>query len=113
MKQNLSWAAVRDVGLYKPCDCSIEQETPALLLATLTQVEPLYQIEKEGAFKPGNPRGIAFAEERLWAGAQALRDMIVDAWFDSENAQVGYPMVNGRDIVSGKVRATRDLFGAD
>jgi len=37
-------------------------------------------------------RGIAFAVERLSAGAQALRDMIVDAWFDSEQAQVGYPM---------------------
>jgi hypothetical protein len=24
-----------------------------------------------------------------------------------------YPMVNVRDIESGKVRATRDLFGAD
>jgi len=26
---------------------------------------------------------------------------------------VGYPMVNMRDIESGKVRATRELFGAD
>jgi hypothetical protein len=26
---------------------------------------------------------------------------------------VGYPPVNVRDIESGKVRATRDLFGAD
>jgi hypothetical protein len=26
---------------------------------------------------------------------------------------VGYPMVNVRDIESGKVRVTRDLFGAD
>jgi hypothetical protein len=26
---------------------------------------------------------------------------------------VGYPMVNMRDIESGKVRATRDLFGVD
>jgi len=25
----------------------------------------------------------------------------------------GYPMVNVRDIESGKVRATRELFGAD
>ena len=39
--------------------------------------------------------------------------MIVDAWFDSEQAQVGYPMVNVRDIESGKVRATRELFGAE
>jgi hypothetical protein len=26
---------------------------------------------------------------------------------------LGYPMVNVRDIESGKVRATRELFGAD
>jgi hypothetical protein len=37
----------------------------------------------------------------------------VEAWTDSANAPVGYPMVNVRDIESGKVRATRDLFGAD
>ena len=65
------------------------------------------------ALKMGDSRGIAFAVERLSAGAQALRDMIVDAWFDSEQTPVGYPMVNVRDIESGKVRVTRDLFGAD
>jgi hypothetical protein len=47
---------------------------------------------------------------RLVAGAQATRDMI-DAWLDSANTPVGYPMVNVRDIESGKVRATRELFG--
>jgi len=39
--------------------------------------------------------------------------MIVDAWNDSVTTQVGYSMVNVRDIESGKMRATRDLFGAD
>jgi hypothetical protein len=39
--------------------------------------------------------------------------MIVDAWLDSATTPVGYPMVSVRDIESGKVRATRDLFGAD
>ena len=85
----------------------------ALLLNSLARVEPLYQLEKEGGFAPGDSRGVAFAVERLSAGAQALRDMIVDAWFDSEQTPVGYPMVNVRDIESGKVRVTRELFGAD
>jgi hypothetical protein len=58
-------------------------------------------------------RGIAFADARLAAGATALRDMIVNAWQDSAQTPVGYPMVNVRDIVSDKVRVTRDLFGAD
>jgi hypothetical protein len=29
------------------------------------------------------------------------------------NTPIGYPLVNVRDIESGKVRATRELFGAD
>ena len=39
--------------------------------------------------------------------------MIVDAWRASADTPVGYPMVNVRDILDGKVRATRVLFGAD
>jgi len=70
-------------------------------------------LEKEGAFKRGDQCGIDFATQRLAAGAQAVRDMIVSAWEDSANTPVGYPMVNVRDIESGKVRATRELMGAD
>ena len=39
--------------------------------------------------------------------------MIVEAWNDSATTPVGYPMVNVRDTEGGKVRVTRDLFGAD
>ena len=42
-----------------------------------------------------------------------LRNMIVDAWLDSAQTPIGYPMVNVRDIESGKVRVTRELMGAD
>lgn len=31
----------------------------------------------------------------------------------SANTPVGYPMVSLRDIETGKVRATREMFGAD
>jgi len=31
----------------------------------------------------------------------------------SQAQAAGYPMVNVRDIESGKVRVTRELFGAD
>jgi hypothetical protein len=37
--------------------------------------------------------------------------MIYDAWLASADAMVGYPMVNLRDIETGKVRATRQLMG--
>jgi hypothetical protein len=56
------------------------------------------------------PNGVA----PLWVlGAQFTRDLILDAWLASADAPVGYPMVNVRDIESGKVRATRELMGAD
>ena len=90
VKRNLSRAVVAAaVGPYRICNCTIEEEMLALLLNSLSRVEPLYQLEKEGGFKPGDSRGIAFAVERLSAGAQALRDMIVDAWFDSEETPIG------------------------
>lgn len=114
VKRNLQRSAVAAlVGLYQPCGCTIEERTKALLLASLAQVAPLYALEKEGGFKVGNERGVAFATARLAAGAAAVRDMIVQAWEESASTPVGYPMVNVRDIESGKVRATRDLFGAD
>jgi hypothetical protein len=115
VKANLSRSAVAaEVGPYSPCACSSIQPTvDAFLSMTWTHVGPLYALEKEGGFKKGDQRGIAFATARLAAGAAVLRDMIVDAWLDSANTPVGYPMVNVRDIESGKVRVTRALFGAD
>jgi len=59
----------------------------------------------------GNPQGIALAAARLAAGSTALGNLIVDAWLDSANTPVGYPMVNVRDIENGKVPVTRALFG--
>ena len=53
------------------------------------------------------------ATARLAAGAAATRDMIVDAWLDSASTPIGYPMVNVRDIESGKVRGNAELFETD
>jgi len=114
VRQNLSRAAVAaEVGAYKACGCPIEHRAKELILASQAQVSPLYSLEKQGGFKKGDARGIAFATSRLAVGAASVRDMIVDAWLASANTPVGYPMVNVRDIESGKVRATQELFGAD
>jgi hypothetical protein len=114
VRQNPSRGAVAaEVGPYKSCECTIEDRTRALLAASVAQVIPLYTLEKEGAFKKEDPRGIAFAISRLAVGAAAVRDMIVQAWEESADTPIGYPMVNVRDIENGKVRATRELFGAD
>jgi hypothetical protein len=112
--ENLKRTAVAaEVGAYKDCKCSIEEMTRNLMLASLAQVDPLYTLEKAGGFRKGDPRGIQFVSARLAFGAQSARDMIVAAWVASASTPVGYPMVNVRDILSGKVRATRELFGAD
>ena len=114
IRQNVDRAAVAaGVASYVDCNRTIEDRTRMLILSSLAQVEPLYQLEKEGGFRKGDQRGVAFATGRLSAGAQAIRDLIVDAWLASADAPVGYPMVNVRDIESGKVRATRELMGAD
>src|SRR5215510_8700055 len=98
VKRNLTRSAVADeVPPYQPCAaCSIKQSTRAVLLESMAEVEPFYALEKEGAFKRGDPRGVAFATARLATGATALRNMIVDAWQDSATTPVGYPMVNVR-----------------
>lgn len=114
VRSNLSRSAVAAlVGPYEACGCSIEEKAKGLLRASLAEVIPLYALQKEGGFKRGDPRGIAFATSRLAAGASALRDMIVMAWEESAGAMVGYPMVNVRDIASGRIRVTREMFGAD
>jgi hypothetical protein len=114
VRDNLTRSTVAvEIGPYRPCSCPIEDRAKALLLASLAQVEPLYALEKDGGLKPRDPRGIGFTSARLAAGAAAVRDMIVDAWLASADAPVGYPMVNVRDIESGKIRATRELFKGD
>jgi hypothetical protein len=114
VKRNLTRSAVAaEVPPYHSCACSIRQSTRALLLESRAEVEPFYALEKEGGFKRGDPRGVTFAIARLATGATALRNMIVDAWEDSATTPIGYPMVNVRGIERGKVKATRELFGAD
>jgi hypothetical protein len=91
----------------------VQIRTQALLRLSLSNVVPLYEIEKQGGFKTGDRRGIEFATARLATGAQLIRDMIVDACVASATGMVGYPMVSVHDIESGNVRATRELMGAD
>jgi hypothetical protein len=55
--------------------------------ASLLLVEPLYQLEKKGAFaaneKKGTPEGREFTKQRLAAGAQMLANMWLTAWEES------------------------------
>jgi hypothetical protein len=56
----------------------------AYLRHSNTLVEPVYQLEKAGAFTgAGTPEGKAMVDERIAAGATELRDMIYTAWVRS------------------------------
>lgn len=51
---------------------------------SLTQMEPLYQLEKTGAFKDkGTPEGREFVKQRIAAGAQMAANLWYSAWLDS------------------------------
>lgn len=95
------------------CGCSIQQRTQAYLGATLSQVRPFYELEKAGGFKDGDPRGRAFAADRLAAGASELRDLVTAAWTASATISVGYPAVLPADVEAGKVDALGPLQGED
>jgi hypothetical protein len=66
----------------KPRDAYMEYLKSSLLL-----VEPLYQMEKSGAFaannKKGTPEAREFTKQRLAAGAQMLANMWLTAWEES------------------------------
>lgn len=97
----------------KLCDCPIEKRTADYLLATSTQVIPLYELEKAGGLKAGDPRGPAFAQRQMSIGASELRDMIVEAWRASENQTVGWRPIAVRDVVAGKIDPYNALYGID
>lgn len=110
----VSEAAVRaQMAPFLDCHCSYERRTAAYLETTVAEVTPLYRLEKTGGFEGGNARGRAFAAARLAAGADELRDDIIDAWRASLDGVVGYPPVKVADIVAGKVDPYDALFGLD
>jgi len=56
----------------------------AYMKQTLEQVEPLYKLEKAGAFKDaGTADGHAYLNTRIAAGAQMLSNLWYTAWVDS------------------------------
>ena len=101
-----SAAVAAQVGPYEPCGCTIEERTRALLLASLAKGVALYALEKwagssvaiSGA--PGRRRGRGPRHDCPGLGGK----------HDHPGRVL---MVNVRDIESGKVRATLELFGAD
>jgi hypothetical protein len=114
VRRYMSEAAVRAVmAPYRDCRCSIERGAALYLAATNREVARLYRLQKAGAFAGGDPAGRAFTAERLAAGADELRDLIVDAWRASAAGEVGYPPVKVADVLAGKVDPYDSLYGLD
>jgi hypothetical protein len=106
-------AVAAKVTPLRLCNCAIEQRVSDYLSATGKQVIPFYEMEKAGGMATGDPRGTAFATERLAAGSSELRDVIVEAWRASLNSKVGWRPVAVQDVLSGKVDPYPALYGID
>jgi hypothetical protein len=98
---------------FLDCGCPIEQRAGLYLSETLKSVVPFYQLEKTGAFKPGDGRGLDYTAGRLGAGAAELRDEIVLAWRTSATGRVGWPTIGVADIEAGRIDPYDSLYGLD
>lgn len=98
---------------HKACGCPIEQRVTRYLGASLTQLVPLYELEKAGGLAADDPRGADFATTRLAVGASEFRDLIVEAWALSDKATIGWKPVSLADVEAGKVDPYEALLGVD
>ncbi len=104
VKTRVTEAAVAaKVAAYRHCDCALEQRVTDYLTASMKQVVPFFEMEKAGGMAAGDPRGAAFATERLAVGAGELRDLMVEAWRASATRNVGWKPIAVQDVLSGKV----------
>lgn len=101
---NVTEADIRaNMHAYTPCTDPIEKCVAARLKPAWAQLVPMYQLEKDGGFKDGDPRGKVFMAKQIGEGAANLRDTLLDAWRDSKTMQVGYKIGTYDDFVTGKV----------
>ena len=91
----------------------IDQRVGAYLAAAGAQVAPLYQLEKAGGLKAGDPRGPAFATKQIAIGASELRDLLVMAWRGADRQSVGWRPIPLADILSGKTDPYNAFYAID
>jgi hypothetical protein len=114
VRVNADDAAVRAaMAPYTACGCTAPVSTTRYIQAAVAQLEPLYVLWGQGAFKGTDARGKAFVTERLAAGATQLRDMVVDAWRASPDVMVGYPAVTAKSIETSGVAPFDTINGRD
>jgi hypothetical protein len=114
VRRNVDAAQVRAaMAPAAPCEAAIEVCTARYLEATAATVEPYYALQKAGGFVGADPRGQAFARQRVAAGAAALRDFVTTAWRASAKGSIGYPAITVDQVVSGGVDPYDALYGDD
>nr|WP_314439017.1 S1/P1 Nuclease [uncultured Brevundimonas sp.] len=91
----------------------VKARTVSYLTTTLGTVVPFYRLEKQGGFRDSDPRGAAFVNERLAAGAGELRDFITASWRASATASIGWPAVKVNEVEAGTVDPWVSMVGED
>lgn len=94
---------------------SIEQRVPLYLAETLGQVAPTYAAAQASGdnYQTAQPAEVAIVTQQLAAGVAELRDEIVDAWRQSQQIAVGFPLLRVSDIESGTVKMTTTTLASD
>lgn len=95
------------------CEGPIQVCAVRYVVETNRETEPFYALEKAGGFKPGDPRGDAFAAERLGAGASWMRDLVLAAWRDSATIKVGWSPIEVAKVEAGEIDPYESLRGRD
>ena len=96
-----------------PCATPVEACMVAYLKRTNAQTIPFYRLYKQGGFAGTDPRGRAYAVERVAAGAAELRDLTAMAWRASADVKVGWPLVAVKDVEAGTADPWDALYGTD
>ena len=91
----------------------LRARTAAYLKTTLATVTPFYVLEKAGGFRDADPRGAAFATQRIAAGAAELRDLTTLAWRASADVSIGWPAVKVAEVEAGTADPWLAMIGED
>lgn len=92
---------------------SIQANTVAYIRTGLTQVIPFYELEKARGFAEGDSRGVAFATQRMAAGASQLRDLITLAWRAAGEGSIGWPAIKVAEVEAGAKDPWLSMIGED
>ena len=95
---------------------TIEQRVPLYLAETLGQLTPVFaaaQASGDDNYRTAQPAEVAIVTQQLAAGVAELRDEIVDAWRQSGQIAIGFPLVRVSDIESRAVPMTTTTLASD